>query len=185
MNERLPPGQRWIDVPIVYDIARVPPVDLSEYRLRITGAVERETSLSCQDLGSLRRVQLTRDFHCVTRWSVKDVRWEGVMTKVLIELVRPAADVAWVMAQGRDGYATNVPYEYFVKEDSLLATHMNGETLAPQHGYPLRLVIPSLYAWKSAKYVMELEFLTALRRGFWEKHRYHDVGDPRREERFR
>ncbi len=185
MTERLPPGQRWIDEPIVYDIAHVPPIDLSEARLLLTGAVANERELTWADLVALPRIAVTRDFHCVTRWSVKDVEWEGIATRTLTDLAMPLPGVTWVLAVCREGYTTGVPYERFIAEDSLVATRMNGEPLRPEHGCPLRLVVPSLYAWKYAKYLTELRFLTERRRGFWEERGYHDVGDPWREERFR
>ena len=117
-------------------------------------------------------------------WSVEDLAWEGVPAKTIVELVRPKAEVAWVMAHGREGYTTNVPYEHLLLEGSLLALRLGGGPLAPENGYPLRLVIPSLYAWKSAKYLVGLEFLSRLRQGYWEARGYHNTGDPWREERF-
>ena len=185
MSERLPPGQRWIDEPIVYDIAHAAPIELSEARLRLTGAVANERELTWADLEGLPRIEVTRDFHCVTRWSVKDIAWRGIATRTLVDLARPLPGVTWVLALCREGYTTGIPYERFVAEDSLVATHMNDKPLAPEHGQPLRLVVPSLYAWKYAKYLAELRFLAERRRGFWEERGYHDVGDPWREERFR
>jgi DMSO/TMAO reductase YedYZ molybdopterin-dependent catalytic subunit len=185
MSERLPPGQRWIDEPIVYDIAHVPPIDSSEARLHLAGAVANELVLTRADLDALPRVSVVRDFHCVTGWSVKDVGWAGVSTRTLVSLAQPLPEVTWVLAVCREGYTTSVSYEHFADGDSLVASHMNGVPLRPEHGHPLRLVVPSLYAWKYAKYLTELRFLTELRRGFWEERGYHDVGDPWREERFR
>ena len=161
------------------------PIELSEARLRLTGAVANERELTWADLEALPRIAVTRDFHCVTRWSVKDIAWRGIATRTLVDLARPLPGVTWVLALCREGYTTGIPYERFVAEDSLVATHMNDKPLAPEHGQPLRLVVPSLYAWKYAKYLAELRFLTERRRGFWEERGYHDVGDPWREERFR
>ena len=185
MNERLPPGQRWIAETIVYDIARVAPIDSLRARLRLTGAVANELVLTWAELGALPRIAVTRDFHCVTRWSVKDVAWEGIATRTLVNLAKPLPTVTWVLAVCREGYTTGVPYEHFIAEDSLVATHRSGAPLRPEHGHPLRLVVPSLYAWKCAKYLTELRFLSERQRGFWEERGYHDVGDPWREERFR
>jgi len=183
--ERLPPGQRWIDEPIVYDIGPVPAVTLDAFRLRVSGNVAEPTTLTWEEILALPRVRLTRDFHCVTAWSVKDVIWEGVPAREIAKRVSPHPGTRWVIAHGRDGYTTNIPYSDFVHPDSLLAYRMNGAPLPPEHGHPLRLVIPTLYAWKSAKYVEAIEFLPQLRRGFWEERGYHDHGDPWREERFR
>ncbi len=185
MDERLPRGQRWIDQPIVYDIARVEPLDVAEYRLRLSGLVESPGVLSWEELQSFPCARIVRDLHCVTTWSVKDVEWEGVRTQSIIERVSPSPDVQWVLARGRDGYVTCVPYDAFSRPDSLLAFRMNGDPLPLEHGQPVRLVVPSLYAWKSAKYVDRLEFVRSLRRGYWEERGYHDRGDPWREERFR
>jgi DMSO/TMAO reductase YedYZ molybdopterin-dependent catalytic subunit len=185
MTERgLPPGQRWVDRPIVYDIAVVPPIDQSALRLRLHGAVGHPTTLSWAELAAMPRTRIVRDFHCVTTWSVHAVAWEGVAASEFIRLIRPHPDVRWVLARGRDGYAASLPYEAFIHADSLLADRMDGETLPREHGFPLRLVVPSLYAWKSAKYLEELEFRRDLARGFWEQRGYHDRGDPWLEERF-
>lgn len=181
----LPPGQRWIERPIVYDIGVVPPVDLGTFHLRLHGVVARPVEMTWTDVARLPRVRVARDFHCVTAWSVRAVVWEGVAARELVALVRPDPDVRWVVARGRDGYTTSIPYEAFEHPDTLLADRMDGALLPRQHGAPLRLVIPSLYAWKSAKYVETIEFRRGLVRGYWEERGYHDRGDPWLEERFR
>jgi len=181
----LPVGQRWIKEPIPYDIGPVPDLDLPGFRLRLFGAVEHPRELTWDEFLLLPQVTVQADFHCVTGWSVPGLVWEGVSSQAIADLVRPRQEVAWVMAHSRDGYTTNLPYARFLDAQSLLAHRMNGVPLLPQHGYPLRLVIPSLYAWKSAKYVTALEFRPEFRRGFWEERGYHDIGDPWRGERFR
>ena len=185
MDERLPRGQRWIDDLIVYDIARVSPQDMSTFTLRLSGLLEIPMELTWQQLLELPCARIVRDFHCVTTWSVKDVVWEGVRTRDILDRVLPSANVSWVLAHGRDGYTTSVPFDAFGHPDSLLAYRMNDAPLPMEHGGPLRLVIPSLYAWKSAKYVNRLEFAAQMKRGFWEERGYHDRGDPWLEERFR
>lgn len=182
---RLPPGQSWVEEPIVYDIGPVPPVRLEDYRLRLSGGVKNPTDLSWSEVQALPRARVRRDFHCVTTWSVRGVLWEGVSTRTVLERILVAPDVRWVFVRCRDGYSTDVPIDAFARRDSLLADRMNGSVLAAEHGAPLRLVIPCLYAWKSAKYVLELEFLSVRRPGFWEQRGYHDRGNPWREERFR
>jgi DMSO/TMAO reductase YedYZ molybdopterin-dependent catalytic subunit len=169
----------------VYDIASAPPIAPSEAKLVLRGALASEIELSWTDLEALPRISVKRDFHCVTRWSVRGIEWEGVATRTLVDLAKPQSGVAWVLAICHEGYTAAIPFERFIAEDSLVATRMDGAPLAPEHGRPLRLVVPSLYAWKSAKYLSELHFLTERRRGFWEERGYHDVGDPWREERFR
>lgn len=168
----------------MYDVGVVLPMDLGNFRLRITGALENPLELSWQELLGLPKVEATEDFHCVDGWSVRGLRWEGVPTRVIVDLVRPKVGVQWVMAYGREGYSTSVPYGHLLREGSLLAWGLNGQPLPPEHGSPLRLVVPSLYAWKSAKYLTGLEFLTEHRRGYWEERGYHDVGDPWQEERY-
>lgn len=185
MADRLPPGQRWIDAPLVYDIGPVPSIDLSAFRLAVAGAVESPLLLSWDEVLSLPCTRLVRDVHCVTSWSVRDVVWEGVRVRELVDRVLPSPDVRWVTVRGRDGYATSIPLEDFARPDSLLAYRMNGLPLAEHHGHPLRLVVPALYAWKSAKYVERIEFSVHIQRGFWEERGYHDRGDPWREERYR
>jgi len=185
MDRRLPPGQRWIDHPIVYDIAPVPAAETRDFRLRLWGSVEDPLELSWEQLLELRQETVIADFHCVTRWSVPDVRWEGVPARSLLEHVRLLPGTLWVMAHGREGYSTDVPLAYFSRSDTLLAHSMNGKPLDEEHGAPLRLVVPALYAWKSAKYLTGLEFLQRRRPGFWEERGYHPRGDPWREERFR
>lgn len=185
MESKLPPGQRWIDRPVVYDIAAVPPPNLAGYRLRLGGSVARPVELGWEDIVRLPRTLIVRDFHCVTTWSVRAVAWEGVAATAIVDLVGPDPDVRWVLATGRDGYATSFPYEAFAHPDTLLADRMEGAPLRQEHGFPLRLVVPSLYAWKSAKYVEAIEFRRDPARGFWEERGYHDRGDPWREERFR
>ncbi len=185
MIPKLPPGQRWIEGLIVYDIGPVPPLDLQNFRLRLFGAVANPQELRWEDLLALPQAQVRADFHCVEGWSVPDLLWEGVLGATIVDLVRPEPDVAWVVAHGREGYTTNVPFSYLLRPDTILAHSLNGKPLPLEHGWPLRLVVPSLYAWKSAKYLVALEFRRDLRRGYWEERGYHDVGDPWREERRR
>ena len=183
--ERLPPGQRSLEKPILYDIGPVPPVDLRTYRLRVDGAVGEPLELSWEEILALPCARIKRDFHCVTTWSVKEIAWEGLRVRDLMDRVLPNLAARWVLVCGRDGYSTSLPIEEFGRPDSLLAYRMDGAELPAEHGGQLRLVIPALYAWKSAKYVERIEFLTHIQRGYWEKRGYHDRGDPWREERFR
>jgi len=182
---RLPPGQEWIAEPIAYDVGAVPPVRLEDYRLRLSGDVQEAVDLGWEEIQRLPHVRVRRDFHCVTAWSVRGIVWDGVPTRALLERAPIERGVRWVLARSRDGYSTCIPIDAFTRRDSLLADRMNGKPLTTEHGAPARLVVPSLYAWKSAKYVEELEFLSERRPGFWEERGYHDRGDPWREELFR
>ncbi len=184
-KDRLPPGQHWINYPLVYDIVdRLPQWDIEKYRFKVWGEVENPIELTYDELLKLPSVELIADFHCVTRWSVKEIQWEGVPTREIIELVKPKEDASYVFVYCLEGYTTNMPLEYFAKEDSILAYKMFGETIPREHGYPLRLVVPQLYAWKSAKYVWGIEFRKEDKPGYWEERGYHMLGEPWNEQRY-
>mgnify|MGYP001626162896 FL=1 len=184
-QDRLPPGQKWISAPIVYDIVdQIPDWDMDSYRFKVWGLVENPIEMTYEELLKLPSVELIADFHCVTRWSVKDVLWEGVPTAYILNLAKPKENARFVMVHCLEGYTTNMPIEYLFEEDSILAYKMNGQTIPKRHGYPLRLVVPKLYAWKSAKYVWGIEIMERDMPGFWEQRGYHMRGDPWREERY-
>ncbi|RMG99248.1 MAG: sulfite oxidase-like oxidoreductase [Aquificota bacterium] len=184
-EDRLPPGQKWISAPIVYDIVEdIPDWDISSYRFKVWGQVENPIELSYQELLKLPSVELIADFHCVTRWSVKEIRWEGVQTKYILELVKPKESAKFLLVHCLEGYTTNIPLEYLWEEDTILAYKMYSKPIPKRHGYPLRLVVPKLYAWKSAKYVWGLELLPYDVPGFWEQRGYNMRGDPWKEERY-
>ncbi len=184
-KDRLPPGQHWINYPIVYDIVEeLPRIDMDRYRFKVWGEVENPVELTYEEVLKLPSVELIADFHCVTRWSVREVQWEGVPTSEIIKLVRPKPEAKYVFVYCLEGYTTNLPLEYFAKEDSIIAYKMFGETIPQEHGYPLRLVVPQLYAWKSAKYVWGIAFRKEDKPGYWEERGYHMVGDPWKEQRY-
>ncbi len=184
--KRLPPGQFLTDkFPILHE-GDVPEIDLNTWRLRIFGAVEQEQDISFEQIMDLPRVEITDDIHCVTRWSKFDTRWEGVRFRDLLEQLRihVQPEATHVMVHGGNAYETNVPLADLMGDHVLLAYHYDGKPLTPKHGWPLRLVVPHLYFWKSAKWIEGLEFMTADRPGFWEQNGFHNVADPFREERF-
>jgi len=183
-KDRLPPRQVITKKFPVYDITPRPIFKGETWRFRIFGEVGKEKSLSWDELLSLPRVEVLADFHCVTRWSKENMLWEGVRTNTVYQLVDPNPHAQFIMVHCMEGYTTNVPLEYFLMEDSLFAYNLNGKPIEPEHGYPLRLVIPQLYAWKSAKYVNGIEFMSENSPGFWELRGYHINGDPWKEERF-
>ena len=183
-DDRLPPRQVITKKFPVYDIAPRPLFNRETWRFRIFGEVEKERALSWDEFLALPNVEVLADFHCVTRWSKENMLWEGVSTKAIYELVKPDPEAKFLMIHCMEGYTTNVQLEYFLKEDSLFAYNLNGKPMEPEHGYPLRLVIPQLYAWKSAKYVNGVEFMLENNLGFWEVRGYHIKGDPWKEERF-
>ena len=180
-----PPNQTSVDKFPVYDIVRRRPVFNEEkYRLNVRGAVNQYFSLKWAEVLELPRVEVEAHFHCVTKWSKERLIWEGVPMRHIVERAAPEEGVVQAMVRGLEGYTTNVPLEYLLLEDTLLAYKLNGEPLPPEHGAPLRLVVPQLYAWKSAKYVTSIVFQTEIQSGFWEDRGYHMIGDPWEEQRF-
>jgi DMSO/TMAO reductase YedYZ molybdopterin-dependent catalytic subunit len=181
---RLPPGQsltlKW---PVLH-YGSVPRFDAEKWDLRVYGLVESPLQLSWKEFNSLPRVQRTSDFHCVTRWSRFDNRWDGVAFQEVMRRARPQASATHVLAHGEQGFTANVPLVDLDREEVLLATQHDGEPLSADHGYPLRLIVPHLYAWKSVKWLRGLEFLDHNAAGFWEQNGYHMYGDPFKEQRF-
>ena len=170
----LPPGQYEVEKLKVLNFSSIPEVDVGDYTLRITGKVERALRLSYDDLRSMNQAELRIPAHCVEGWSVADLKWEGVLAEEIISISNPEKS-EYALLKSLDGYSTAVPFEYF--ERGILALKMNGKTIPPGHGFPVRAVIPDLYFWKSAKWLCEIEFLDSYMDGFWEKRGYHEVGD--------
>lgn len=181
---RLPPGQSATLKWPVLQYSGVPAFDPATWKFRTWGLVEIPLELNWQEFQALPRAKMTSDFHCVTRWSRFDNRWEGIPFRAVLDQTRPRPEAQSVMIHGAEGYTTNVPLDDLMGDDVMLATHHDGEPLAPEHGGPMRLVVPKLYAWKSAKWVVGLEFLPVDRPGFWERNGYHIYGDPFKEQRF-
>jgi DMSO/TMAO reductase YedYZ molybdopterin-dependent catalytic subunit len=185
-GKRIPPGQSRTRKWPVLDASGTPRVDLERWRLRIGGLTGAEVAWSWQEFQELSRTRVFADFHCVTRWSRLGNLWEGVTTRELVRLAGGAQPEArFVLVHSYDqGWTTNLPLEDFLAEDALVATHHDGEPISAEHGGPARLIVPRLYAWKSAKWVAGIELLAEDRAGFWEENGYHMRGDPWREERF-
>ncbi|MFQ6012164.1 MAG: sulfite oxidase-like oxidoreductase [Thermoplasmata archaeon] len=185
LGRGLPVGQKYVRNFPVYDITPSrPKFDAQSWRFRAWGAVQEPLEWTWEEFRELPAVKVVADFHCVTKWSKKALRWKGVPTRVIVDLIKPKSDAVQVMAHCLEGYTTNVPAEYLRLEDSILAFEMDGKPLTPNHGAPLRLLVPQLYAWKSAKYVSGLEYQTTWRPGFWEQRGYHMIGDPWEEQRY-
>ena len=183
-RSRIPPGQRVVkDWPVLH-AGEVPRIDPDRWELRAFGLVEQPARWDWAAFQALPRVQVRSDIHCVTRWSRLDNRWEGVPFRAIVERVKPKPEARYVMVHAPHGYSTNVPLEDLLRDDVLLATHHDGQPLTLEHGWPVRLVIPHLYFWKSAKWVTGLEFMREDRPGFWEQLGYHMYGDPWREQRY-
>jgi DMSO/TMAO reductase YedYZ molybdopterin-dependent catalytic subunit len=181
---RLPPGQYSTTKWPILSYESTPRFDAAKYRFRVFGEVEAPFELSWEALQALPRVALTTDFHCVTTWSRYDNAWQGISASEIIARARPKSSAAFVMAHSWTGYTTDMPYSAFNDDDVLIAFTHDGQTIEPDHGGPVRLIVPKLYAYKSAKWLDGLEFMTADRPGFWEIRGYHTRGDPWAEERY-
>ncbi|NUR75215.1 MAG: sulfite oxidase-like oxidoreductase [Thermoleophilia bacterium] len=182
---RLPPGQYLTEKWPVLHAGDVPRYDdLSTWTFRVFGDVEQELELSWDQFNELPRQSNVQDIHCVTRWSRFDARFEGVHWSELAKLAQPKPTGRFVIAHAEAGFTSNVPLSYLTDPDALLATHADGAPLTPEHGYPLRLVIPGKYFWKSAKWLRGIELSSIDRPGFWERYGYHNDADPWHEERY-
>jgi DMSO/TMAO reductase YedYZ molybdopterin-dependent catalytic subunit len=181
---RLPPGQaatlKW---PVLH-YGSVPKFDPATWDFKIFGLVAEPVRLTWAEFGKLPRTTTTSDFHCVTRWSRFDNHWEGVAFRDLLNLVRLLPRAAYVLVHAEQGYTANVPLMDLDRDGVLFATHHDAQPLTPEHGYPLRLIVPHLYGWKSVKWVRGIEFLDSDQAGFWERNGYHMRGDPWKEQRF-
>jgi len=187
-EQRLPPGQALTRKWPVLHAGSTPTFDPATWDLFIFGLVKQQRRFTYAELLGLPRTKVLGDMHCVTRWSKLDNLWEGVATRELLKHVEPSPEANFVMVHCEHGFTTNLPLADFFDEDALFALTHNGMELEPDHGFPLRLVVPKLYAWKSAKWVRGIEFMAADQPGFWEgwEHGgYHLRGDPWAEERFR
>lgn len=181
---RLPPGQSPTEKWPVLTVGPTPQVDVQTWSLAVRGAVEAPFALRWEELEALEQAEVTRDIHCVTRWSKFDVAWRGVRVRVLLERARPLEDAAYALVHAYGGYTTNLPLDDLLHDDVLIATHADGAPLEPDHGGPARLLVPHLYLWKSAKWVSAIEVLAQDRRGCWEENGYHGRGEPFAEQRF-
>ena len=183
-KDRLPPGQTLTTGFPVLDLGAQPEVTLERFRLDIDGAVRHPLSLEWDGFMALPQTEMVSDIHCVTQWSRFDNRWQGVAAATILDEVQPLADAAHVILHGYDGYMTNIRLAHFASSDVILAYSWQGEALTAEHGGPLRLVVPRLYLWKSAKWLRRFEFSVADRLGFWERNGYHNEADPWLEERY-
>jgi DMSO/TMAO reductase YedYZ molybdopterin-dependent catalytic subunit len=183
-GDRLPPGQYLTKKWPVLSYERTPTFDSATYRFRVWGEVEQPFELTWEELLALPRTTLTSDIHCVTTWSRYDNAWEGVALRDILQRAHPTADARFVMEHSWTGYTTNVPIEALAQEDALIALKHDGQDLEPEHGGPVRLVMPKLYFYKSAKWLSGLEFLKEDRPGFWEIRGYSNSADPWKEERY-
>lgn len=183
---RVPPGQSRTRKWPILDAGGPPSIAAGKWELKIWGLVGAPRKFSAEEFAALPRVKVFADFHCVTRWSRLGNVWEGVSTRELVKLAGGVGvGAAFVLAHGYDhGWTTNMPLDEFLAEDALVALTHDGQPLTVEHGGPARLIVPRLYAWKSAKWLGGLEFLNHDQAGFWERNGYHMNGDPWKEERY-
>lgn len=182
-ERRIPPGQYYTDKWPVLHAGGVPRIDPATWALRVCGLVERELLLTADDLRSLERREVTVDIHCVTRWTMIDRRFAGTPVASLLAAAGPLPAARFVVAHAQQGYTAGLPLAALQDDDVLLADEAEGAPLAPEHGGPLRLLVPSRYFWKSAKWLRALEVRADDQPGFWESFGYHANADPWREER--
>jgi DMSO/TMAO reductase YedYZ molybdopterin-dependent catalytic subunit len=188
---RLPPGQsltlKW---PVLHE-GDVPRVDLRTWDFRVDGLVEKPLRLAWEEFNRLPQTEIQCDMHCVTHWSRFDNRFEGVLFTEVMKLVTPKPasppgepEARFAMVRGENGYAANLPLADLMKPTTIFAFKHDGEPLSPEHGYPVRLIVPHLYLWKSVKWVRGFELTSRDEPGFWEQNGYHIYGDPWKEQRF-
>ena len=182
-DSRVPPGQFLTKKFPVLTYGSTPKVDIESWRLRVFGLVTQEVELDWTQFSSLPWDTIVADFHCVTQWSALDQTWEGVPFAQVASLAQPSPTARFVMAHCYGGYTTNLPLD-LAMEEGLLAHKQDGQPLGASHGWPLRLILPSRYGWKSAKWVSGIELLAEDAPGFWEQRGYNNNADPWKEERF-
>ncbi len=182
-EDRVPPGQYLAKGFPVLTYGATPKVNMEEWEFRVWGLATAKT-FTWSDFMALPQQEFTADFHCVTRWSKLDVKWTGIKVTDFMQLIEVEPQAAYVMEHCYGGYTTNIPLEDFVREENFFAFKLFGEPLPEKHGGPMRLVVPHLYAWKSAKWINGLEFLEKDEPGFWERNGYHNRGEPWAEERY-
>jgi len=181
---RLPPGQYLTEKWPVLHAGSIPSTDLATWDLHVWGEVENELRLTWDELRALPAVEVTQDIHCVTRWSKFDMSFTGVAWHEVEQLVRPKPTAHFAIAHAEQGFTANVPLSFLRDERALLAYGANGEPLTLEHGWPLRLVVPGKYFWKSAKWLRGIELSANDKPGFWERYGYHNDADPFEEQRY-
>jgi DMSO/TMAO reductase YedYZ molybdopterin-dependent catalytic subunit len=184
LNLRIPGGQTEVKNFPLLDLGIRPDVTTQNWQLRVFGLVENELNLDWAAFQALPQVTDVSDFHCVTRWSQLDMDWQGVRAQEILALAMPLDQAKFVTLHSSDGYTTNVPLEVLLDDDVIVAHSVFGLPLAPEHGGPVRMVVPKRYAWKSAKWLKAIELHAEDRPGFWEVRGYHNDADPFLEQRF-
>lgn len=183
-RDRLPPGQRLVKDWPVLDLGAQPNVTEQKFRLDVDGAVENRLSLNLTEFMALPQADTISDMHCVTQWSCYDNQWKGVPARVLLEIVKPRPEVKHVIFTSFDGYTTNIRLDQFGQPDVFLVHEWDGKPITREHGGPVRMMVPKLYLWKSAKWLRRIHFTISDHPGFWETRGYNNNADPWLEERY-
>lgn len=183
LQDRVPPGQHLAKGFPVLTYGQTPSIDRETWEFRILGLATPRT-FTWDDFMAMPQSEFTADFHCVTTWSKLDVQWTGVKVTDFMQQIEVDPAAVHIMQHCYGGYTTNIAMEDFLREENFFAHTLSGEPLPPDHGGPMRLVVPHLYAWKSAKWINGLEFLDRMELGFWERNGYHHRGEPFAEERY-
>lgn len=181
---RVPPGQYVTEGFPILHVGSIPPFDRRSWDLKIWGLVETPVKLTYDEVRALPVKEVVADIHCVTGWSKLNTRWKGVSPQELLRLARPTPEAAYVLVHCEGGYTTNLPLAALLDDSVVFAYGYGGKELLPEYGWPLRLVVPKLYFYKSGKWVRGLELMAEDRPGFWEQRGYHNDADPWKEERF-
>ena len=185
VDDRVPPGQFLTEKFPVLHYGSVPIYqNLEKWDFRVFGLIEEPLRLTWSDLMKLPTMTQTVDIHCVTRWSKLDTTWTGIPWRELLKRIKVRPEATHAMAHCEYGFTANVPLEVLDDDDTMLAFRYDEKPLEPDHGYPLRLLVPKKYFWKSAKWLRGIEFMAGNKPGFWERNGYHMEGDPWKEQRF-
>lgn len=184
MKERIPPGQHRVNKLQTLHVGAVPDFNKNTWNFKVFGLIDNPFMLNWEEFNKLPIIKIKSDFHCVTSWSKLDNEWEGVSLKEIIRIAEPKPEAKFLLIHCFNEYKTNLSLDDALQEGVMLANKCDGKYLSPEHGFPLRLVVPHLYAWKSAKWVRSIEFLDKEVLGYWEQRGYHKRGDPWKEERY-
>jgi DMSO/TMAO reductase YedYZ molybdopterin-dependent catalytic subunit len=183
-DQRLPPGQHLTQDWPVLDLGITPDIPRERWRLDVYGAVETPLFWDFAQFSTQPQSTFISDIHCVTTWSRYDNQWEGLSTRALLDACQPKPEARFVVLESHDGYTTNLSLEDFAAEDALLAHSWQGSPIERDHGGPVRVIVPHLYFWKSAKWLQRIQFVTEDKLGYWEVRGYHNRGDPWQEQRY-
>jgi DMSO/TMAO reductase YedYZ molybdopterin-dependent catalytic subunit len=183
LKDRVPPGQHLAKGFPVLTYGETPQISQAAWQLAITGLATPQV-VTWDEIMALPQAEFTADFHCVTTWSKLDVKWRGIRVTDLVDVLQIKPGATHVMLHCYGGYTTNLALDDFVRPENFFAHTLYGEPLPAEHGGPMRVVVPHLYAWKSAKWIRGLEFLAEQELGFWERNGYHHRGDPWARERY-